>query len=112
MAKKTNVQLEQEAKKVISLNPKIRKCGGYELTHKCNCFGMTLKYIFHIKGMTFVEVGKLIGLTPQAINHIVNRMPKKSFYDEDFVERICRRLRVDTDYFYDLSDKVDEIMEK
>lgn len=111
MAKKT-LQIEEEAKKAISLDPKNRKCGGYALKHKCNCYGLTFKYIFHIKNLTFVDVGNLIGLTPQAINHIVNRMPKKSFMDEDFVERICKKLRIDTEYFYELSEKVNEIMER
>lgn len=48
------------------------------------------------------------GTTAQNANHIINRMKKECFSAED-IEKVCKLLRVEPEYFYALSEKIEEI---
>lgn len=104
------IQLEEEAKNVVQFDAKAMKCGGNRLKHERNEFGMTLKYLFAVKDWTFKDVGERLGISSQAINHLVNRTKAHSFTNKPFVERLCISLNIDYKYFIDLSSKVKELM--
>lgn len=104
-------QLKSEAQKAVDYFTNNGKhYGGYKLKWKMNAYGIALKYIFIIKDLTYVEVAKMYGATPQNINYVVNRMKKKQF-NPFFVERLCQILSVDSGYFYDLVKEIDKILE-
>lgn len=104
------MQIQDEANKIIHFNPKARKCGGNKLNRKCNCYGLTLKYIFSVRGLSYKDVGTIIGVTPQSINHLVNRASEESFSDEQYMKYLCKKLNVDYQYFKDLAECVRNIM--
>ncbi len=100
------VQLQEEAKNVVNFDAKAMKCGGNKLKHQRNHFGMTFKYLFAIKDLTFKEVGEILGMSAQSINHLVNRTRAQSFENNPFVKRMCNLLNIDYQYFIDLSNEV------
>lgn len=104
------IQIYNEANNVIHFNPKARKCGGNKLNRKCNCYGLTLKYIFSLKGLTYEDVGEIIGVTAQSVNHLVNRASEESFSNERYMKYLCQKLNVDYQYFKDLTECVRSIM--
>lgn len=104
------VQLEKESENIIHFNAKAMKCGGNNLTRKCNCYGLTLKYLFAVKDLSYKQVGEILGITPQAVNHLVNRTSEKNFENIVFVSKMCKKLNIDYQYFCDLCSKVKEIM--
>ena len=104
-------QIQQIAREVIEFNPKARRKGGNHLKRKCNAYGLTLKYIFRVKDLTYVDVGNLFNVTPQSINHLVNRSSVESFSDTLFLKKVLKKLRVNYDYFCDLVREVQTIME-
>lgn len=99
-------EIKEEAKKVVRYKPKSRKGGGYELSHQCNCYGLTLKYIFALKELTFKKVGNILGVTPQSINHLVNRTAEYNIENEIFLEKLCNQLSINYDYFRMLCEEV------
>ena len=103
-------QLIDEAKKVVQFNPKARKCGGNKLSHNCNCYGMTLKYLFAVKDLTFKSVGEILGITPQAVNNLVNRTKESNLSGTIFLENLCNKLNIDYIYFNDLCEEVRKII--
>ena len=104
------VQIQNEAINIVNFNAKARKCGGNKLNRKCNCYGLTLKYLFSLKGLTYQDVGSRIGVTAQSINHLVNRASEESFSDTFYMKAFCRRLNIDYQYFQDLCEEVRSIM--
>lgn len=104
------IQIESEAKNIVNFNAKARKCGGNRLRRKCNCYGLTLKYLFSMKGLTYKNVGDLMGVTAQSINHLVNRSPEDSFGDIAYIKHLCKTLNIDYQYFNDLCDTVRNII--
>lgn len=100
------VQIEDEATNIVKFNAKARKCGGNKLMRKCNCYGLTLKYIFAIKGLTYQDVGGIIGVTAQSVNHLVNRASEESFEDEIYMKYLCNKLNIDYQYFLELCGQV------
>lgn len=104
-----NVQIEDEAISIINFDAKARKCGGNELKRKCNCYGLTLKYMFAIKDLTYKDVGDIVGVTAQSINYLVNRASEESFTDI-YMKHLCRKLSIDYQYFRDLSEQVRSIL--
>lgn len=103
-------QLEQEAKNIIQFDSKGMKCGGNALKRECNCYGMTLKYLFAVKELSYKQVGEILGISSQGVNHLVNRTKERNFQNNVFVRKICTKLGIDYLYFYDLSSKVKELM--
>lgn len=99
-------QLIEEAKNVVRFNPKARKCGGNKLTHKCNCYGMTLKYMFAVRDLTYKQVGDILGVGPQAVNHLVNRTSEYNISDTFYLQNLCKKLNIDYKYFIDLCEEV------
>lgn len=110
MDKIRNIQLQDEALNIINFNAKARKCGGNRLRRKCNCYGLTLKYLFSMKGLSYTDVGKKIGVKAQSINHLVNRAPEESFDDIFYMRNLCNKLNIDYQYFMDLCSEVRRIM--
>lgn len=104
------VQIEDEAFNIINFDPKARKCGGNMLSRKCNCYGLTLKYMFAVRGLSFQDVARVVGVTPQSINHLVNRASERSFKDKVYMEYLCRKLNIDYQYFMELAEQVRSIM--
>ena len=103
-------QLEDEAKKVVQFNPKARKCGGNKLLHDCNCYGMTLKYLFAIRDLTYKSVGEILGITAQAVNNLVNRTKECNISGTKYLENLCKKLNIDYIYFNDLCEEVRKII--
>lgn len=104
------VQIEEEAKNIIQYNLERVKTQGNKLKHKGNQYGFTLKYIFAIKDLSFIDVGNILGVTAQAVNHLVNRQKEDSFKNIVFVKKLCQKLNIDYKYFMELCEKVKEIM--
>ena len=85
--------------------------GGNVLTHKPSAYGMVLKWLIFVKGMTYSQFAKLYnGTTAQNLNHFINRADKTRFFAED-IDKMCAVLNVTYDYFIAVSDKVQEKME-
>ena len=105
-----SIQLQDEALNIVKFNAKSRKCGGNRLSRKCNCYGLTLKYLFSMKGLSYQEVGNKFGVTAQSINHLVNRASEDSFENIFYVKFICKTLNIDYQYFNDLCEEVRRIM--
>ena len=88
------------------------KSGGYQLTHKPSSYGIALKWLIFIRGMSYATFAKRFnGTTAQNLNFKINRMSKERFFTED-VERMCDVLSVRYDYFVELCEKIEEKMEK
>ena len=104
------IQVTEEAQKVIKFKPKARKCGGNALKRRCNCYGMTLKYLFALKELTYQKVGDILKITPQAVNYLVNRSSEYNIADTFFLENLCRKLNIDYRYFMDLSEEVRKLI--
>lgn len=105
------IQVKDQAKKAVNyFNNGGRKRGGNKSIRKANSFGIALKYVFALRDMTYADVANKLNITPQAINNIVNRMNKNRF-DEFYVNKLCRILSIDSAYFYDLVEEIDNIME-
>ena len=104
------VQVQDEAKNIIKFNAKARKCGGNRTKRRCNCYGLTLKYLFALKGLSYKKVRDLIGVTAQSINHLVNRSKEESVNDFIYMKSFCRKLNIDYQYFQELCDEVRRIM--
>ena len=95
----------------VSSGNKVR-VGGYQLTHKPSSYGIALKWLMFIRGMSYATFAKRYnGTTAQNANHLINRINKERFFAEN-VEKMCNVLGVTYDYFVDLCDKIEEKMEK
>ena len=109
--------IESDAIKAIRYNlvitnkqKSIRKVN--TLTHNPSCYGIALKWLLYIRGMTYEQFAKKYnGTTRQNLNHIINRVSKdKILYDE--IEKMAHILSVEYDYFMALAEKIDEKMVK
>ena len=105
------MQLKDQAIKAVNyFTAGGKKSGGNKLKHKLNPYGIALKYIFITRDLTYEDVADKLQITPQAVNHIVNRMKKKCF-NEFYVDKLCDKLSVDSGYFKDLVSEIGRIME-
>lgn len=104
------VQIEEEAKNIIQYNLSNGRKNCKKLTHKGNQYGFTLKYLFAIKDLSFINVGEILGVTAQAVNYLVNRQKEETFENIVFVKKLCNKLNIDYQYFMDLCGKVKELM--
>lgn len=101
--------LREIAENIISYNDTISK-GGNICKRKVNVYGKVLKYIFADREWTFEFVGQLIGYSAQGVNYIVNRMDEKAF-NCIFINKLCKKLDIDVNYFNSLCNAVKEICE-
>lgn len=104
------VQLNDEAINILNFDAKARRGGGNKLKNAGNCFGLTLKYLFAMKGLSYRDVGARMDVTAQTINHLVNRSPESSFNDIFYLKKLCSRTNIDYQYFMDLARTVKEMM--
>lgn len=87
------------------------KSGGNPLTHKPSCYGVAIKWLLYIKGITYAKFAERYnGTTAQNINHLINRLNKERLYAEN-IDKICEVLNVSYDYFSALCDKIEAKME-
>ena len=86
------------------------KCGGNVLTHKPSSYGVVLKWLIFVKGMTYAQFAERYnGTTAQNLNHFINRADKSRYFADD-IEKMCNVLNVTYDYFIAVSEKVEEKM--
>ena len=106
------VQITEEAKRAIQFDFNEMNSGTnkHRKTRKPTSFGITLRYLFAVKDLSFQQVGDILGITRQAVNHIVNRMAEENFDKIVFAEKMCKKLNIDYAYFCNLCDKVKELM--
>lgn len=87
------------------------KSGGNPLTHKPSCYGVAIKWLLYIKGITYAKFAdRYNGTTAQNINHLINRLNKERLYAEN-IDKICEVLNVEYDYFLALCEKIESKME-
>lgn len=110
--KMTNKEMiASDAAKALRYDGKMRVTGGFDLKHKPSSCGVALKWLLGVRKITYVEFAKRYnGTTAQNINHLLNRADKSRFFEED-VEKMCKILKVSVEYFNDLCDKIEEMME-
>nr|DAK86211.1 MAG TPA: Regulatory protein [Caudoviricetes sp.] len=105
------MQVKDQAQKAIEfLNSGGSKKGGCKLTHNVNSYGIALKYIFALRDLSYEDVANKMQVTPQSINHIVNRMKRDKFNDI-YKQKLCDTLSIDSAYFKDLVEEIDKILE-
>ena len=87
------------------------RSGGYQLTHNPSPYGVAIKWLLYIKGITYAQFAQRYnGTTPQNINHLINRLDKDRFFEEN-IDKICEVLTVDFDYFKALCEMIETKME-
>lgn len=99
----------KNAKRAISYDAKHRVAGGYGLKHKPSCYGIVLKYLLYTKNLTYVKASKILGITAQGLNHMINRTEDDRF-DELVVEHYCNAFKIDEQFFIDVVNKVRELL--
>lgn len=104
------IDIDKYATRAVNYNAKLKN-GGFGLKHKPSCYGIAIKYLLFTRGKTLAEFAKLIKITPQGLNHILNRTDKDKFYVET-LERYCDILRVKYDFFFEFCDKIQEKLDK
>lgn len=105
------MQVKDQANRAIQfLNDGGCKKGGCKLNHNVNSYGIALKYIFALRDLSYEDVAKKLFITPQSVNHIVNRMKKEKF-NEIYIDKLCNKLSIDSAYFSDLVQEIDKILE-
>lgn len=83
--------------------------GGNYLLHKPCSYGIAMKWLLFVKGIKYRDFAKAYnGSTSQNINYLINRTRKELFYPED-IDKICEILEVDSEYFYALSERIEEL---
>lgn len=88
------------------------RSGGNQLKHKPSCYGIAIKWLIYIKGLTYAKFAKAYnGTTAQNINHLINRISKDRYFDDN-IEKMCDVLNIEYDYFISLCEKIEERMEK
>lgn len=85
--------------------------GGNKLIHKPSCYGIALKWLIYIRGLTYAQFAKQYnGTTAQNANHLINRVKKEQFFAED-LEKMCSVLNVTYDYLIELCEEIEKKME-
>lgn len=88
------------------------KSKGNILTHNPSSYGIAIKWLLYIKGITYAKFAQQYnGTTAQNINHLINRLDKERFFAEN-IDRICEVLTIDLDYFTALCEKIESKMEE
>lgn len=100
-----------DAGKAMRYDAHKRVAGGYELKHKPCCYGVALKWLIGVRKITYSEFAKRFNnTTGQNLNNMINRNDKSRYFEED-IERMCKILKIKTDYFYALSEAIETLME-
>ena len=113
MAEKKSI--ESDAVKAIRYNTVITNRqkairGVNKLANKPSSFGMALKWLIYIKGMTYEQFAKRYnGTTRQNLNYLINRVPKENVIYDD-LEKMLAVINVDFDYFMQLADCIEKKM--
>ena len=111
MAKTRLEMIRIDAGKAVNYDARLKIGGGYELKHAPSSYGIAIKWLLGVKRMTYAQFAKAFnGSTAQNVNHWINRTDKRRFSEFD-IEQICKALKVRQDYFIDLSEAIEEIME-
>ena len=100
----------EEACLVLKYDAK-QRYSGYDLSNKPCAYGMVLKYYFKKRGWSYKLAGEYLNISAQGINHIVNRMPKDRYFEED-IERYCNAFGINQTHFLHLSEEVERLMEE
>ena len=80
--------------------------GGIALSHTPSCYGIVLKWLIHLKGFTYAQFAKLYnGTTAQNMNHLINRIDETRYFEQE-VTKMCKILKVSTNYFYSVCKEV------
>lgn len=108
----TNTEkIKNDALKAFNFDLKLRT-GGLALTHKPACYGIVLKWLIHIKGFTYSQFAKLYnGTTAQNMNHLINRIDESRYFEEE-IQKMCKILKVSTNYFNSVCKEVKLLSEK
>ena len=98
------------AKKIVSFDAKAKVGGGYKLKHEPCSYALIVKYLLDRKDMTYKHLGdKLGGVTAQAVNHMLNRIPK-SAYSENDLDKLCEIFKIEREFLDELDKKVEELL--
>ena len=100
----------KNANRVVSYDAKHKIGGGYELAHKPSSYGLVIKYLLYTKKLTYAKASKMLGITAQGLNHMINRTEDDRF-DEDVIDRYCNAFKINKQFFKDVASKVREILE-
>jgi len=86
--------------------------GGNKLKHKPSCYGIAIKWLIYVKGMTYEQFAKKYnGKTAQNLNHFINRTPKSNYIEED-LQKIATTLGVTYEYFATLCNDIEILMKE
>jgi hypothetical protein len=86
--------------------------GGNKLKHKPSVYGIAIKWLIFVKGMTYAQFADMYnGTTAQNANYLINRISKDRFYEEN-LDKMCQVLGISFDYFSELCEKIEEKMEQ
>lgn len=86
--------------------------GGNALMHKPTSYGVALKWLITGKRYTYKRFAKMFnGTTAQNLNNIINRTGKGG-YTEENIRKMCKILNITTEYFYELSNEIEKILDK
>lgn len=107
---KNSKKMREIALEIVEFNENFVK-GGVKCSHKSSKYGKVLKYLIFERGLGYKDVGKILDMTPQAVNNIVNRMAERSF-NCFYIRKLCTKLNIDEKYFLNLSDLVGEILDE
>lgn len=104
--------LISDAQKAFNYDAKKALGGGYKLTHSPNSYGIALKWLISRQKMTYKQFAeRLNGTTGQNLNYFINRVGKSKTEELDF-DRMCLILKVSKEYFLDLCNEIEKLMEK
>lgn len=87
-------QLEEQAERAIEL-------AKFRSKKARNEYGIALAYILALRGLSYAEAGRRIGLTGKTVEHMVQNGKSKAF-DPVRIDKMCDAYNVDRGYFRDL----------
>ena len=84
--------------------------GGNKLSHNPTSYGIALKWLIYVKGLTYAQFAQRYnGTTAQNANHLINRVGKDGFVAEN-LEKMCSVLNVEYDYLISLCEEIEKRM--
>ena len=78
--------------------------------HKITEYGIAFKYIFALRDWQLKDASAMVGISPQALNYIINRQAADRF-NSIYVRKLCDKFGVDSAYFTDLVAEIKAILE-
>lgn len=86
--------------------------GGNALRHKPTSYGVALKWLINGRRYTYERFAREFnGTTAQNLNNIINRTGKGG-YSVDDIRKMCEILQITTEYFYELSNEIEKILNR